>query len=761
MIRTGFHWVVALVVALSFLSIFPAAPTSAATGDGQPGDANIQYFGRWDKSDLTNAKSYWAGAYFRVNFTGTTLSIKLAATTGMYVTIDNGAVVQYDNVSGTVNLTPTPLSSGTHTLLVSARAEVDNIQFQGLVLGSGATTQAPTVRNRLIEFVGDSITAGCCALPHYVQDNYAWLTGESLNADHTQIAYSGVCLQDPSCGSGVGMSVQYFKLQSPNFPSSPMWDFNRYQADQVVINLGTNDNTAGISDATFQSTYTTFLQNIRTKYPKAEIFVLRTFGGYKVAPTIAAVAARRNAGDAKVFYVDTNGWVTTGTSDYSDALHPSASGHIKIANRLTKVLTSDHYGKIGGKLDFNGTNSYATLGFGGNANATNMGTDSFSVGLWFKSVSPVGHLRMITKGNWGNSSGYFMWYDGGAITFSIGSNGVQANTVLVSTPGGLDDGNWHQATAVVDRTAQTVKIYIDGVAKTLTKGGGYCGTASGASLDISGCTSLNASSSDALTFGSYNGFAEFYSGSLDDVRLYKRALSAAEITEIYSFNGLVGQWKFDEGNGTVFADSSGHTSAGTSTDADWVAGKFGKALSFNGQSSYDVMSRSGGLNMGEHSFSVAAWFKSDSTGTHQRILSKGDWGSASGYFLWYEGGALTFSLGGEGTNASTALVGTPGGFGDGNWHHVAAVVDRSARTIQIYVDGTAKTLTSATGYCGAASGNTLNIAGCTSLNGSSTDPFTLSGHLGTYELFNGALDDVRVYNRALSQTDINQILLGN
>lgn len=753
--RNGFYWIIVLAMAISIFSMVPAARTSASTGDGQPGDTNIQYVGRWDKSDLTNVKSYWAGAYFRVNFTGTTLSIKLAATTNLYVVID-GTGTRYSGVNGTVNLTPVPLAAGTHSLMV-----VDAIQFQGLILSSGASTLPPSPKSKLIEFVGDSITSGCCTLPNGVVDNYAWMTGESLNADHTQIAYSGVCLKDPSCGSGAGMSVQYFKLQSPDYPSSPDWDFNRYQADQVVINLGTNDNTAGISDAAFQSTYTTFLQNIRTKYPKAEIYVLRTFGGYKVAPTIAAVAARRNAGDGKVFYVDTYGWVTPGTSDYSDTLHPSASGHVKIANRLIKVLSADHAGKIGGKLDFNGTNSYGTMGYGGAANAANMGTDSFSVALWFRSVSPITHQRMITKGNWGNSAGYFMWYDGGAITFSVGSNGVQANTVLVSTPGGLDDYQWHQATAVVDRTAQTAKIYIDGVAKTLTKGGGYCGTASGASLDISGCTSLNASSSDPLTFGSYNGTAEFYSGSLDDVRLYRRALSASEIADLYNLNGLVGQWKFDEGNGTALADASGYTSAGTSTDADWVDGKFGKGLRFNGRSSYAVMSRPGALNTGDRSFSVAAWFKSNSTGTHQRILSKGNWGSTSGYFLWYEGGALTFSLGGAGTNASTALVGTPGGFGDGNWHHVAAVVDRSAQTIQIYVDGTAQTLTSGTGYCGTASGNTLNIAGCTSLNGSSSDPFTLSGHLGVYELFNGALDDVRVYSRALSQTDIHNILLGN
>ncbi|MGC1375187.1 MAG: GDSL-type esterase/lipase family protein, partial [Anaerolineales bacterium] len=311
----------------------------AATGDGSPGDANIKYIGRWDTSDLSNVKSYWSGAYFRVNFTGTTLSIKLGAAVPIYVTIDS-TTTYYSGANGTVNLTPSPLASGTHSLRVAARSEHDTIQFKGLVLSSGASTQAPAAKSKLIEFIGDSITAGCCTLTNYALNDYAWLTGEALNADHTQIAFSGICLQDAFpcyAENNIGMSVQFFKLQTVHYLNSPAWDFNRYQPNQVVINLGTNDSTAGVSDSTFQNTYTTFLQNVRAKYPNADIFVLRTFGGYKVASTQAAVNARISAGDPKVHYVDTTGWVTTGDFD-ADNLHPTMNGHIKITNKLTSIL---------------------------------------------------------------------------------------------------------------------------------------------------------------------------------------------------------------------------------------------------------------------------------------------------------------------------------------------------------------------------------------------------------------------------------------
>ena len=340
-----FRWLITVLFMLGLLitsvsSANAASPTMrlAATGDGSPSDSNIKYIGRWDTSDLTNVKSYWSGAYFRVNFTGTTLSIKLGASVPIYVTID-GVTTYYSAANGTVNLTPSPLASGTHTLRVAARTEYATIQFKGLVLSSGASTQAPAAKSRLIEFVGDSITAGCCTLTNWALSDYAWLVGEALNADHTQIAYSGICLQNnANCGeNNIGMSVQFFKLQTIRYTASPAWDFNRYQPTDVVINLGTNDwNTP---DATLQSTYITFLQNVRAKYPNASIFVLRTFGGYKAALTQAAVNARINAGDTKIRYVDTTGWVTTNTSDFdSDGLHPTMSGHVKIANRLQSVL---------------------------------------------------------------------------------------------------------------------------------------------------------------------------------------------------------------------------------------------------------------------------------------------------------------------------------------------------------------------------------------------------------------------------------------
>ncbi|MDQ1914368.1 S-layer homology domain-containing protein [Paenibacillus sp. GD4] len=305
-------------------------------------DAHIQYIGRWDRSTAGASSSYWPGAMLRVSFTGTNVSVKLGAAANLYAKLDNGPYVPYTNVNGTVRLTPVPLTEGTHTLTLASKDIQDVLVFEGLLLDSGATTTRTTPRSKLIEFIGDSITVGYTT-PEVSLSSYAWLAGEQLGADHTQIAYTGICLQTGvSCyaPNSLGMSEQYFKLQTGDYPASPSWDFHTYRPDAIVINLGTNDAKFNVTDNDFESTYTTFLQQIRVKYPHAHVFVLRTLGGFKAAPTLAAVNSRIAAGDDRVHYVDTTGWVATYPSaDFHDSLHPSKAGHVKIANRLVEVLS--------------------------------------------------------------------------------------------------------------------------------------------------------------------------------------------------------------------------------------------------------------------------------------------------------------------------------------------------------------------------------------------------------------------------------------
>ncbi len=306
-----------------------SASVTSSAYSGQVSDPNIAYVGRWTFSSGT-AVPHWTGAYLQTAFTGTTVKVKSRNSVAFYASIDGGSYVLYSGVSGTVNLTPRALSAGTHTLRIEYRS--GDMIFEGLVLDSGAQTVNPNAPSGLLEFIGDSITAGT-KTSRLALDSYGWKTGEQLHLRHTLIARSGYCLVGQS--GCVGQSYQFFDTDSTG---TQAWDFSRYQATAVIINLGTNDLGHGVSGSQFQSAYTTFLRNIRAKYPNAQIFVMETFKQWYVNETKAAVSARHSAGDAKVYYVDTSGWLSS--SDYADGTHPTAAGATKIANRLAPIIAA-------------------------------------------------------------------------------------------------------------------------------------------------------------------------------------------------------------------------------------------------------------------------------------------------------------------------------------------------------------------------------------------------------------------------------------
>ena len=117
----------------------------------------------------------------------------------------------------------------------------------------------------------------------------------------------------------------------PQFPRCPR---DAWQPDVVVINQGTNDR--GTAGATFAPLYNSFLGIIRTAYPNAKIVALRPLVGDFGTEISAQVAARKTAGDAKIFYVDTAGWTSSG--DFTDGVHPNQAGSVKIADKLVTAL---------------------------------------------------------------------------------------------------------------------------------------------------------------------------------------------------------------------------------------------------------------------------------------------------------------------------------------------------------------------------------------------------------------------------------------
>ena len=198
---------------------------------------------------------------------------------------------------------------------------------------------------------------------------------------------------------------------------------------------------------------------------------------------------------------------------------------------------------------------------------------------------------------------------------------------------------------------------------------------------------------------------------------------------------LVGWWKFDEGHGTTALDWSGHENHGTlQGDPQWVEGIIDGALELNGN---DFVARDGVADeMTSDNMSMGAWVKF-SNSSEEGILSINSGGRGNVILMEHDGAEI-------GMWESGYEVYSGVGVNDGKWHHV--MYTRSGSTGSLYVDAV--------------------------LTGTHTADFTLSSSDlwsvgqewdggGPSEFFNGTVDDVRVYNVALTQAEIVEVMRGD
>ena len=227
---------------------------------------------------------------------------------------------------------------------------------------------------------------------------------------------------------------------------------------------------------------------------------------------------------------------------------------------------------------------------------------------------------------------------------------------------------------------------------------------------------------------------------IDDIRLHPKAgelLTPADP----GTNGLEGAWSFDEGSGATVIDSSGNGRNGTIVDATWDTGKQGSALLFNGVSSYVNIDGYKGINAidtVQQAFTIANWVKTTSdTGDTEMVT----WGASSGTaarLTWrvHEGRVRTEHNAGN-LRGNTYI-------NDGEWHHVALVVTEGANlrpeNTKLYVDGFEDST-----FSGADA--TYNLIAEHDVRIGMSGPQD-----GRY--FPGALDEVRIYDRALSTSEI-------
>ena len=201
---------------------------------------------------------------------------------------------------------------------------------------------------------------------------------------------------------------------------------------------------------------------------------------------------------------------------------------------------------------------------------------------------------------------------------------------------------------------------------------------------------------------------------------------------------LVGWWKFDEGIGDTTADSSGNENHGTlHGPVEWTTeGKIGGALKFTGPYNYVLVQDSPELNP-TREITLAAWINPSWTGNN-RILQKSTEGTDTQYRLTKGGGGnnMRFHIPPASNFDVTGNI-PPAG----EWTHLAATYDGSM--IRVYYDAVVVGEVAWSGEMNVTDGP-LFIG-----NKWSKAP--------AGDEFNGIMDDVRIYNRALSQSEIQKL----
>lgn len=253
--------------------------------------------------------------------------------------------------TGTVELVLAQgLSRGTHTFSLIRETEAVSAFVTARTIGLYGNIQKTKARPQLIEFVGDSITAGLCNVYRALhgtdsekssyavyQDGtqtYAWMTAQRLNADYSILATSGISVYYGYNSTYSGTWLEYYPYVNPYRDRTERWESTR-SADLVCINLGTNDVWGGMTftDDELAARMAELMKNIRNQHPDAGIVWI--VGGIIDSYQSAAELAVDSLGGE-----DNQYYLCVVSSGLMGCGHPSAEEHERMADELTAFITA-------------------------------------------------------------------------------------------------------------------------------------------------------------------------------------------------------------------------------------------------------------------------------------------------------------------------------------------------------------------------------------------------------------------------------------
>jgi len=326
----------------------------------------IQYFGRWDKSDPLHPRHSWPGVYVYLEFTGTSIAIRMADNAdyfNVYVDGEFRRVVHGDKSTEETYTLAEGLQPGAHRLLLTKRNFAFGKVFDiaGFVVDDGATLGfPPEPPDRKIEFIGDSFTAAegneatKVTMPWEetfpvtnIDLGFAPLVAKHFGAQYHTICRSGsgmVCDWQGNEELAIPRLFDRTLMEEPY----PKWDFASWIPELAVICLGLNDHSglkaSGLKDASanvppeksaqFRAGYHDFVGLLRLIYPGVKILAVAPHDDWVRANVRQVVKEENAAGYKDVFYTEFDyfegGYVNNG--------HPNVATHRKIADQIIEGI---------------------------------------------------------------------------------------------------------------------------------------------------------------------------------------------------------------------------------------------------------------------------------------------------------------------------------------------------------------------------------------------------------------------------------------
>jgi lysophospholipase L1-like esterase len=226
-----------------------------------------------------------------------------------------------------------PLTPETHTIEIMAAGNTDldavwtgdqGFAIRSLAVDDAGSLQAAPLRP-VIDFIGDSITAGCwvagrhAAADYRPESNYAATCADLVNTDSVRIAYSAGGVLRPATG-GVPVASEFLQRIDHDTPWTPN------QPQLVIINLGVNDRRFPVEQ--FVTAYDRFIRQVRTTFSEIPIALMVPFSQH-FKDEITTIGHRY-----QLPVIDTANWCPS----YTDGLHPDQAGTTAAGQHLAQVI---------------------------------------------------------------------------------------------------------------------------------------------------------------------------------------------------------------------------------------------------------------------------------------------------------------------------------------------------------------------------------------------------------------------------------------